>query len=41
MELLYNITVDKEGRGSKDIGTNCRRHVVHSRNFGRCRQPGE
>ena len=40
VEFAYlGATVDKEGGGNKDIlGTDYRRHEVHSRDYGRCGQ---
>ena len=43
-EFVYReVSVDKEGGGSRDIRNNvgCRRHVVHSRDYGRCGKPEE
>ena len=45
-EFVYReVSVDKEGGGSRDIrnnvGTGCRRHVVHSRDYRRCGKPEE
>jgi len=45
-EFVYReVSVDKEGGGSRDIrnnaGTGCRRHVVHSRDYERCGKPEE
>ena len=35
LELLWTRKVE----AVKILGTDCKRHVVHSRNYGRCGQP--